>query len=155
MHSEKRGGNKTDVARQAICIYFPVQAFYNDLNSMGYQTRNYYSQQQKESLCLSALVLCHDFCFNLLDFTASKPKWKCQVLPHLVWDVKGVMTSMDMPPLAVLNPDDTNTCCLYIQQCCCRRSSQYLYWELYLLKLRVIVKFRRKKKILQRLLDSE
>lgn len=35
--TQKRGEEiKTDVARQAICIYFPVQAFYNDLNSMGY-----------------------------------------------------------------------------------------------------------------------
>lgn len=75
---QKRGEEiKPDVARQAICIYFPVQAFDNDLNSVGYWTRNYYSQQQKESLCLSALVLWHDFCFNLLDLTASKPKWKC------------------------------------------------------------------------------
>lgn len=60
----------------------PSQAFYNDLNSVGYQMRNYYSQQQKESLCLSAPVLWHDFCFKLLDLTASEAKWKCQMLPH-------------------------------------------------------------------------
>lgn len=72
----KRGEEiKIDVARQTI--YFPVQASNNDLNSVGCETRNYYSQQQKESLCPSALVLWHDFCFNLLDLTASKPKWKC------------------------------------------------------------------------------
>lgn len=66
-----------------IYIHFPVQAFNNGLNSVGCKTRNYYSQQQKESLCLSALVLWHDFYFNLLDLTASKPKWKRQVLPLL------------------------------------------------------------------------
>lgn len=72
-----------------------------------------------------------------------------------VWDIKGVVTSTDMPPLAVLNPDDASVCCFHTQQCCCRRSSQQLCWELYLLQLRIIVKFRTKKKVLQRLLDSE
>lgn len=34
---QKRGEEiKPDVARQAICIYFLVQAFDNDLNSVGY-----------------------------------------------------------------------------------------------------------------------
>lgn len=89
--------------------------------------------------------------FASTSLTASKPKWKCWVLLRLGVGCQRRNDQYGHASFSSTKPRSYK----YIQQCCCRRSGQYLCWELYLLKLRVIVKFRRKKKILLRLLDSE